>query len=509
MEIGIISSDFELKSGNNVSIRKTQKAKHTHISGYASVFGKIDKLNDIIKKGSFKNTIKNPSEIKLLWQHNTSQPIGIITKLYEDDHGLKMEAEINNNVSAGFEASELIKQKAIQGLSIGYQVKKSEFSETGQRIITEINLLEISIVTFPANSKATICHVKNDQLNDGMLIQGDLVSEIETIDRIEKKSNNLEPQIISQSDTYIYNTDEYELKSAFTDYLRSGNKKEILKKYLGEAANEIVVLPSMHKNIMNNLSNKSVMRSIAAIEKISSSALDLIIEDGMFNSGWVGHENDRDETDTSKIKKKQIFVHEIYAQPKISQRLLDDSAVDLEAWVVERVSDSFIRLENESFFTGDGDKKPFGILKNQDIPVIKSDGNKITPELLLKMIHDLDESFLANATFIMHPTTLSTVQALKSNDGRFVWQHSLSDALKQTIFGIPVICSYHMPAMDQGELIIAIGDFKSGYKIVDRAGDNMMRDPYTEKPFVKFYVTKRVGGDVINPDAIRFAKFAA
>lgn len=507
MEIGVISETFEVKGASEVNVTKTQKGHSTRISGYASVFGKIDKLNDIIKQGAFKHTIKKPQSIKLLWQHDMSQPIGIVTKLYEDDYGLKMEAEINNKVLKGFEASELIKQKAIEGLSIGYLVKKSEFSDTGQRIITEIELLEISIVTFPANTKATIYGVKNNKLMDKDFIKGESISNIKEIKEMETKSDNLDAATTEMPNTYIYNPDDEELKSAFTDYLRGGNKCEILMKHLGEAENELVVLPAMHKQIMNNLSNKSIMRLIASIETISSSVLDLILEDGMFNSGWVGHEEARAETDSSKIKKKQIFVNEIYAQPKISQRLLDDAAMNLESWITERVSDSFVRLENEAFFVGDGDKKPFGILTNKDIPVLEAEGNQVTAELLMQMIHALDESYLASATFVMNPTTLAAIQALKSTDGRFIWQHSLSDPLKQTILGIPVVCSHHMPAIDKGGPAIAIGDFKAGYKIVDHANHNVMRDPYTEKPFVKFYVTKRVGGDVINPNAIRFAKF--
>lgn len=507
MEIGIISDSFEVKGANDINVSNAKKTHCTHISGYASVFGKIDKLNDIIKQGAFKNTIKNWQSIKLLWQHDSLQPIGVITKLYEDDYGLKMEAEINNKVLKGLEASELIKQKAIEGLSIGYLVKKSEFSNAGQRIITEIDLLEISVVTFPANTKATIYRIKNDQLIDNDLIKGESISDIEEIQKIETKSDNLDSNTIEAPNTYVYHPDDEELKTAFTDYLRSGNKGEILMKHLGEAENELVVIPAMNKNIMNNLNNKSVMRSIASIDTISSSVLDLILEDGMFGSGWVGHEEIRGETDSAKIKKKQIFVNEIYAQPKISQRLLDDAAMNLESWITERVSDSFIRLENEAFFAGDGDKKPFGILANKEIQMIDANGTEITAELLMQMIHALDESYLTNATFIMNPTTLAAIQALKSTDGRFIWQHSLSDPLKQTILGIPVICSHHMPAVDKGGPAIAIGDFKAGYKIVDHTSHNVMRDPYTEKPFVKFYVTKRVGGDVINPNAIRFAKF--
>ena len=108
----------------------------------------------------------------------------------------------------------------------------------------------------------------------------------------------------------------------------------------------------------------------------------------------------------------------------------------------------------------------------------------------------------------MNRKTLSIIQGLTDDAGRFIWQQSLSDPLKQTIFGVPVEISSHMPDIGAEQLAIALGDFASGYKIVDRSGINLMRDPYTDKPFVKFYSVKRVGGDVVNPDALKFAKFS-
>ena len=109
----------------------------------------------------------------------------------------------------------------------------------------------------------------------------------------------------------------------------------------------------------------------------------------------------------------------------------------------------------------------------------------------------------------MNSSTLASIQGLKDKTGRFIWQQSLSEPLKQTIFGIPVFCISHMPNVGENKLAIAIGDFKVAYKIVDRAGVGIMRDPYTDKPFIKFYAVKRVGGDVIVPSALKFAKFSS
>lgn len=134
-------------------------------------------------------------------------------------------------------------------------------------------------------------------------------------------------------------------------------------------------------------------------------------------------------------------------------------------------------------------------------------GKNVTPEMLIDLINSMDEEYLANATFLMNRTTLSEIQKLRDGNGRFIWQQSLSESFGQTIFGIPIVCCSNMPSIKQNACAIAIGDFKAAYKIVDRMNINIMRDPYTEKPFVKFYAVKRVGGDVINQAAIKLAKF--
>ena len=154
IEKGCISSELVVKS--------TRK-KNTIISGYASVFGKQDKHNDIIVSGAFKN-INNQKKIPLLWQH--SEPIGVITLIKEDYYGLSIEAEINNNTRKGYEASELVKQGSVSALSIGFRIKSSDYDKDGFRIIDNIDLLEISIVTFPANEYAEIQHVKREFLSN-------------------------------------------------------------------------------------------------------------------------------------------------------------------------------------------------------------------------------------------------------------------------------------------------------------------------------------------------------
>ena len=325
------------------------------------------------------------------------------------------------------------------------------------------------------------------------------------INKLEEKINKMQNYM---SRPEMMNMDNMEEQSSFSDYIRKGVQDNLITKSLsgGEEEAGVAITPTLSKQIISMVNQRSVMRQIASVEKISTRSLDIIYEDGNFAAGWVAETAGRDVTDTPKLKKKSIHAHEIYAQPKATQSLIDDTEINIENWLAERVADSFIKLENEAFVSGDGANKPNGFLLNAKIEKIET-GNAVNVEMLLKLINSLDEGYLSNASFIMNRKTLSSIQGLKDEGGRFIWNQSLANPLQQTIFGIPVVISSHMPDVEADKLAIALGDFKSAYKVVDRTGINLTRDPYTEKPFVKFYAVKRVGGDIINPSAVKLAKF--
>ncbi len=496
------------------------------VTGYASVYAVLDQHNDLIIKGAF--ALANTQDIKFLWQHDTQKPIGIIKSLSEDDYGLKIEAIINNKIEAGREAIELVRQGAVSGLSVGFNIIDSNYNQLGQRIIIKAELIEISIVTFPANDRAKISNIyyekHKSQKENKMPIslpttQENLIEENSNNFNYHEKSNSLK---INMLETKIDNilsflsrpdlgvSQDIEYKTAFNNYIRKGTEIELIKKSLGTSAEEggVLIVPTLYQKIISGINARSPMRQLASIETISTNSLDIVIEDGKFVSGWIGDSESREVTDTPKLQHHKILTHELYAQPKASQTLIDDSAIQIENWLIERLQDSFVALENEAFINGSGDKKPKGILSPDHNNIQKLNaGKQVTTEMLLDLINLLDEEYLANATFLMNRVTLSNIQKLKDENGRFIWQQSLTEKLQQTIFGIPVICCSNMPTIANNSLSIALGDFKAAYKIVDRSGINIMRDPYTDKPFVKFYAVKRVGGDVVNQAAIKLAKF--
>ncbi len=527
IEHGIITKNYFCKSSSD--------RKNTIIYGYASVFENPDLDNDIIAKGAFKNLDSN--KIKFLWQHDHSKPIGKIISADVDSYGLKIEAEINNSSIFGSEASALIKQKAVEGLSIGFRAKSCDYDGDGYRVIDDIELFEISVVTFPANGKAQIhdfkatklsndkgllntenaTHViKNQNIEDNidMEIKMDQEQHIKTkankIDNLEEKLRNIE-HLLSHS-VHGAEFSEFSKKGITSNskemelFLRKGKlpdntEYKSFSTNAGEAGS--VIKPELNKKILSFMKVKSPMRNLASIDNISSSSIDYVIEEGNVASGWVKEAAARNETGTSKLVKHSIVTHELYAQPKATQKLLDDSEMDIESWIAERIANSFVAAENEAFILGDGDDKPFGLLLSDKIKTIQT-GADFTASVFLQMINELPERYLSEATFLMNRVTLSKIQSLLDSTGRFIWQHSLSDPLKQTIFGIPVICISEIPAIGDGKTHVVLGDISSTYKIIDRSNISIMRDPYTEKPFVKFYATKRTGGAIINHDACRF-----
>jgi HK97 family phage major capsid protein len=468
------------------------------VKGYASVFNVIDNYNDIILPGAFKQILDAPEKIKFLWQHDHKNPIGKIKRLYEDQKGLFMEALIDMRLMQGKDAALLIKEGAIDGLSIGFTISKFKFSKDNIREIEDLKLWEISIVTFPANSMANITNSNNKK--------GDFMEE-QRIENMERKLLEMEkfiarPALIEQS-----NLED----DSFSKYLKSGTIDMELKSLssLDNTSGGYTVLPALYRDIIGAIKPKSPMRNLASLENISTNSLDIIIEKEHFASAWVMEGAERRETDHSKLLQKRINVHELYAQPKATQKLLDDAEINIQSWIIERLADSFARAENNAFILGDGDNKPHGILSYPGNEIERMDASEegvLKIDDLLNLINMLDESYLSNAHFLMHRSAILEVQKLKDANGRFLWQSSLAQNVPDTLLGIPVISVSDMPRIGRGELSIALGDFKECYKIVDRSDISIMRDPFTEKPFVKFYSVKRVGGDIVNNNAIKLLK---
>lgn len=283
-----------------------------------------------------------------------------------------------------------------------------------------------------------------------------------------------------------------------------------------DADGGFLVTPEMSAEIVQKVFESSPIRQLASIQTISSDSLEILEDIDQVGSGWVTEVGARTATATSQLKKISIPTHELYAAPQISQKLLDDAQMNVEAWLQGKIAAKMARDEATAFVSGDGMGKPKGFLKyaagtsfgqieqvnSGDAALVKGDG-------LINLKQALKEPYQAGAVWLMQRATVAAVRQLKDSQGRYLWEPSLQPNNPDMLLGKAIYLAADMDAVAGGNLPIAYGDFKQGYQIVDRIGIRVIRDVYTAKPYVMFYATKRVGGAVKNFEAIKLQKISA
>lgn len=497
------------------------------ISGYASVFNVKDAYGDIVDSGAFQKCISNfnnGDKPKLLWQHDISCPIGVVEELYEDSYGLFIKAKLILEVEKAREVYSLLKNNAINGFSIGYKInKKNMVNDTIH--LTDLDVIEISVVTFPACEQATVLNVKGNNMNKEIQ---KIVKELNDDMNSYMQSNNKKIEELSRRTMPMSEKMDNEdfMKKDFENFIRNGSNKFFTKSLNCESdeKGKLLIPSEITEQIKNRMKYLSPMRSIAKIMHISRNNVDVIADYKGADAGWSGNSETRDETDAPEIKKIQIPVHEIYAKPKAAQHLLDDAKIDVENWLINKIAEKFAILENLAFIKGTGTDKPigflsapssdnetreFGTLQHFCTGLAGKFDDDTALDILINLACSLKPIYVKNAKWLMSRSALSAVRKLKNADGISIWQPSMSESTPSTLLGYPVIIDDDMPALKEGtpSTSIAFGDFYAGYLIVDRQEFSILRDPYTSKPFVEFYATKRVGGAVVDSDAIKLLKF--
>lgn len=317
--------------------------------------------------------------------------------------------------------------------------------------------------------------------------------------------------------------------SGLDTYMRVGNEhrrfSEVrnLMEVGSDPAGGYTVTPDMSGRIIKKIFETSPARQLFSVVSIGTDAIEGMIDRDDLDSGWVGEKQARPETGTPELGKWRIDVHEQYAMPKVTQKLLDDSGFDIEAWLSAKVADKFTRVENAATFSGDGVNKPRGILTYQTAAtpdatrawevfehiVSGATGTITNNDFLINLVFALKAAYRANASWTMNRKTLGYVRTLKDGDGNYLWQPDFTQRQGGSLLGYGIVEAEDMPDIASNALSIGFGDFKSAYQIVDRMGIRVLRDPYTEKGFVKLYTTKRMGGAALDFDAAKFMKFAA
>ncbi|MCT8002980.1 phage major capsid protein [Sphingomonas sanguinis] len=266
----------------------------------------------------------------------------------------------------------------------------------------------------------------------------------------------------------------------------------------------------------------SPMRAESRIITISVAGFKKYFGDRNVGSGWVGETASRPATTTPQIGVLDFTPGELYANPAITQQLLDDAAVDLEKWLGSEVDTEFARQEGIGFTSGDGVNKPYGVLTYVEGAAnaarhpygaikVKNSGAAaaLTGDGILDLMYDLPSQYAANAKFHMNRLSMGAARKLKDGQGNYLWQPSYASGQPQTLAGAPIVEHPDFPLIAAGNIAALYGDMEATYLVVDRVGIRVLRDPFTNKPFVHFYTTKRVGGGVHDPQPMRALKVAA
>lgn len=265
----------------------------------------------------------------------------------------------------------------------------------------------------------------------------------------------------------------------------------------------------------------SAMRRLATVRTIGTDTFKKLVNQGGASSGWVGEKGARAETNTPTLTEIAINTKEIYAMPAATQTLLDDSRVDIAGWLADEVSIEFSEQESEAFIHGNGVEQPRGIaaypmVANSSyvwgkVGYITSGNASLVNDLdkLIDLQHALKPVYRNGAAWLMNDATLATIRKMKDGDGNYVWVPGLKDGAPDTLLGKPVEIDDNVDDIGAGKYPIFFANFKRAYLIIDRQGVRVLRDPYTSKPYVLFYTTKRVGGGIVMYEAIKALKVSA
>lgn len=313
-----------------------------------------------------------------------------------------------------------------------------------------------------------------------------------------------------------------EYVSAFKLHMRRGTEISASLNKATDSEGGYLAPIEWDRTLTGKLKRISQVRQNARVISISSAGFRKLFTDRAVGSGWVGETAARPATSTPGFATLDFVPGELYANPAASQQMLDDGAIDLEQWLADEVQTEFNRQEGIAFLSGDGTNKPYGILTYVTgaanaarhpwgaIGVVNSGAAAaLTGDSFIDLMYDLPSEFAANAKLYLNRQSLRHVRKLKDGQGNFLWQPSYAAGEPATINAAPIVELPDMPTVAANNIAALYGDMEATYLVIDRVGIRVLRDPFTNKPNVHFYTTKRVGGGVYNPEAMRALKVAA
>ena len=355
--------------------------------------------------------------------------------------------------------------------------------------------------------------------------EADVVSLRIDVDEVKARVDKIAQAATRAARPAIGGSDEAapEVKGFVDSYLRRGATSEY-KSISGAVPSDggYAVPRQIDAMIARELTEISPIRAISQVVQTGSAGYRKLVATGGTASGWVSETAGRPGTDTPNFAEIAPPTGELYANPAASQAMLDDAGFDLESWLASEIAMEFARAEGAAFVGGNGTNQPMGFLSapvstsedgNRSFGTLQyvgsgdPDGFDANPDAkLIDLVHTMKAGHRQGASFVMNSATLAEVRKLKTADGAFLWQPGLVEGQPDRLLGYPVVEAEDMPDIAAGTFPIAFGNFRHGYLIAERSATQVLRDPFTNKPFVHFYATKRVGGQVLDSNAIKLLK---
>lgn len=312
-------------------------------------------------------------------------------------------------------------------------------------------------------------------------------------------------------------------KDDFSDYLakRAESEPELKALSVGtDPAGGYLVMPEFGGMIQGKVFESSPIRMLATVTPIGSDSVDFVLDNDEAAAGWTNETGTRTETNTPTLGKLSIVAEELYAKPKATQKMLEDSSIDIEAWLMQKVADIFARKEATAFVSGSGVGTPRGLtsytagtdINAQQIEqVVSGSASTFTYDGLINLQNSLKEAYQSNASFLFRRASLSNLLLIKDGEGRPIFNMDYKangGAPPASLLGSPAYFAADVAAVASNALAMIYGDIRTAYQIADRRGISVLRDPYSSKPYVEFYTTKRVGGGVVNFEAVKLGKIS-
>jgi HK97 family phage major capsid protein/HK97 family phage prohead protease len=479
----------------------------------------------------------------MLFAHDQAQTIGVWDEIQETPEALIVKGRLLiDDVARAREVRALVREGAVTGLSIGFVTKKAAARRGGGRTISALDLHEVSIVPVPSHPGARIISAKAANAADYLESQlskeaiadaapeiaeletkiGAVADTVKSFGEVAERLTKLEARLNRPANDNLRGDNDNEPaieRKAFTGYLKSGREslpvEEVKALVVSNDSSGGYLAPNeFATEVIKGIVAFSPVRQAARVGSTANGSVTLPKRTGRPTAHWVGETEERSETG-STYGQVEIPAHEMACYVDVSTKLLEDSAVNVEAEVAYDLAEEFGRLEGVSFVKGNGDKKPVGFLADAGVGFTPS-GNASTlgtnpADLLITHFYSLAAAYRNSGAWMMNGSTLAAVRKLKDGTtGTYLWQPAFAAGQPETILGRPVIEAPDMDDVGSAAMPIVFGDFARAYRIYDRVGLSILRDPYTvaKNGLVRFHARRRVGGSVVLAEAIKAIKCA-